>query len=183
MFRALRLIARNVAEGPVTVRLPGAVPSPAGYRGAVVLEPARCLACRTCAYVCVSAAITGTEQPDAYAWDYEPGRCTFCGRCLDHCPGNALSMSSEPPPAYARCGALAVHRLVPFPACPECGARVRPVTAELLARAFEHATDETSALLRLCERCRRKRLQRSLVASAFDAGDAPPRGAGREDAR
>lgn len=175
MFRAFRLVAGNLAAGPATVRLPDAVPAPAGYRGAVTIDTARCLACRTCAYVCVSAAITGTEERAGYAWDYEPGRCTFCARCVDHCPGNALSMAAVPPPAYCKRGELAVHHLVPFAACLDCGAPVRPATAELLAKAFEHVTDDTRELLRRCERCRRKRLQRRLVASTFDAS--------QEDAR
>ncbi len=171
----------------MTVRLPDAVPAPGGYRGAVTLDPARCLACRTCGYVCVSAAITGAEVSTGYAWDYEPGRCTFCARCVDRCPGNALSMSPVPLPAYARPGELAVHHLVPFAACLDCGKPVRPATGELLARAFEHVTDETRALLRCCERCRRRRLQRRLLAAAFEGGDQasawPSRANGKVGAR
>ena len=165
MRKAMRLIAGNMGAGPVTVRLPESVPAPPGYRGLVVLDPARCLACHTCAYVCVSFAITGTEAHASYAWDYEPSRCTFCARCVDHCPGSALSMSPLPPPAYTRKDELAARHLVPFAACLDCGQPVRPATPELLAMGFEHVTDDTRMLLRCCERCRRKRLQRRMLPS------------------
>jgi Fe-S-cluster-containing hydrogenase component 2 len=164
----LWLIAGNLADGPATVRLPDSVPPPSRYRGRVILDPSRCLACRICAYVCVSDAITGAEEDAAYAWAYEPGRCTFCARCLDRCPGDALVMASEAPPAYFRLGELGVRHLVPFPVCPECGAPVRPVSEELLGRAFEHLTDDIRDLARRCERCRRRRLQRSLTVTAFE---------------
>jgi formate hydrogenlyase subunit 6/NADH:ubiquinone oxidoreductase subunit I len=169
VLRILRVINGNLVEGPATVRLPASVPSPAGYRGPVVLDPARCLACRICAYVCVTAAITGAEEGAAYAWTYDPGRCTFCARCLERCPGAALTMLAEPSPAYTRVGELEVLYMIPFPACPDCGAPVRRVTDELLGRAFEQVTEETRELMRRCERCRRRRLQQSLLA----AGSAP----------
>lgn len=173
MFRVLRLLADNLRAGPATVRLPGAVCEPPGFRGAVAIDPGRCLACRTCAYVCVSGAITGTEEGGAYAWAYEPGRCTFCARCVDHCPGHALTMTPTALPSYSRPGERAVRHLVAFSACPECGAPVRPVTADLLARAFGEATAEMRDLLARCERCRRRRLQRNLAGGAVQGTEEP----------
>lgn len=162
----LRVITRNLLRGPATVRFPDRAPVAAGYRGPVTFEPARCLACGLCAYVCVSEAITGTQGATAYGWGYEPARCTFCARCVDHCPGRALSMAAEPAPAYRRLGALAVHDEVPFPPCEECGRPRRPATEELIRLAFDHPAEETRALVRLCERCRRRRLQRGMAALA-----------------
>ncbi len=167
MAGILRVIGENLAGGRVTIRLPGRVPAPPGYRGAVVIDPSRCLVCGVCAYVCVSEAISGEAGAAAYLWTYDPGRCTFCGRCVDHCSGAALYMRHEPLPAYMARGELAHHEAVAFPACPECGARSRPVTEILVSRAFDAPTDATRDLLRLCERCRRRRLQRSLSAAAF----------------
>ena len=165
MLRILRVINDNVARGPATVRLPASVPSPPGYRGRVVLDPARCLACGVCVYVCVTGAITGSEDSTACTWAYEPGRCTFCGRCLERCPGAALTMAAEPLPAYSRLGELGVRHLVPFPVCPDCGIPVRPVTEELIRHAFEQIKEDTRELMRRCERCRRRRFQRSLLAA------------------
>jgi ferredoxin len=171
VLRILQVINKNVAGGPVTVRLPASVPAPPGFRGAVVLDPARCLACRMCTYVCVTAAITTSEEAAVYTWAYEPGRCTFCARCLERCPGAALTMAAEPLPPYVRVGELATRHRVPFPACPDCGAPVRPATEELIHRAFEQLKEDTRQLLRRCERCRRRRLQESLLPIACDRGE------------
>lgn len=168
MFKILKIIAGNVVGGPATVALPGSVPSPAWFRGAVTLNPAKCIACGMCSYVCVSNAITGSEETAAYAWAYEPGRCTFCARCVERCPGRALSMAPDPAPSYEHPGELSVEHLVEFQPCPECGKPVRPATEELLGRAFDHIKEETRELMRLCERCRRRKLQRNLFAGAFE---------------
>lgn len=166
MSSILRLLARNAARAPDTVRLPGSVPVPDGYRGPVRLEPSRCVACGLCAYVCVSDAITGDDVRGAYAWGYDPGRCTFCARCVDHCPGGALSMSAAPPPAYARPGELATQTLVALPRCPGCGRAVRLATEPIVRAAFAEPSQATRALLRVCERCRRRRLQRGMAEAA-----------------
>jgi NAD-dependent dihydropyrimidine dehydrogenase PreA subunit len=165
MATILDVIARSLANGRATVRLPGSVPPPAGYRGAVAIDPVRCLACGVCAYVCPSGAIQGDEGPDAYAWCYDPGRCAFCARCVERCPGGALAMAPRPLAPYARPGERAESAVVPFPRC-RCGAPTRPVTPALLARALGGAAEPGCALLARCERCRRRRLQRRLFTSA-----------------
>lgn len=170
MLRILQVIANNLGRGPATVRLPGSVPSPPGFRGRVILDPTRCVACGVCAYVCVSGAITGTNEDKAYAWQYEPGRCTFCARCVDHCTGRALSMESEPAPVYSRPGELNVLQRVPFPLCRSCGAPTRPLTEEFLTRAFDRVEEPVRELLSLCERCKRRRLQRNMLAAAAEDG-------------
>ena len=156
MFHILAVIAGNLLHGPGTIRLPGSVPCPANFRGAVTLDPALCLACGICSYVCVSDAITGEEQDKNYLWTYEPGRCTFCARCVDRCPGRALTMAAEPVAAYSKPGERGVRQLVPFPACPHCGAPSRPVNEELLGRAYDEVNQEIRLLARLCERCRQR---------------------------
>jgi formate hydrogenlyase subunit 6/NADH:ubiquinone oxidoreductase subunit I len=167
MLKILKMIAGNMIDDKATVRLPGSVPTPALFRGAVTLNPEKCIGCGMCSYVCVSNAVTGSDQGKAYAWAYEPGRCTFCARCVDRCPGRALSMSSAQVPCYEHPGDLSSQHLVTFHACAECGEPVRLASDELLKRAFDHVKQETLELVRLCERCRRRHLQRSMIASAF----------------
>jgi uncharacterized protein with PIN domain len=75
-------------------------------------------------------------------------------------------MSAELSPAYTWVGQLEIRHLVPFPACPDCGVPVRPVTEELIRRAFEEVKQDTQELMRRCERCRR-RLQQGLLVAAF----------------
>lgn len=166
MLRILQVIAGNAAAAPATVRLPGSVPVPPRFRGRVVLDGARCVACGTCAYVCVSNAITGGDLAGGYGWAYEPGRCAFCARCLDHCVGGALSMEERAAPTYVRPGELRVEVTVPFPRCVSCGAPTRPAPEAFLARAFAHVGPETRALARRCERCRRLEVQRGMAAAA-----------------
>jgi formate hydrogenlyase subunit 6/NADH:ubiquinone oxidoreductase subunit I len=162
MLKILKMIAGNVAGGPATVRLPASVPTPEGFRGRLILDPSRCVACHTCAYVCVSNAVTGQEAGTSYSWRFDPGRCTFCARCVENCPCGALSMEPEAMPAYTRQGELSTATPVPLPTCPECGAHTRPVVRELITRAFGHVTEETLRLAWLCERCRRRYYQRNL---------------------
>ncbi|BDU72803.1 4Fe-4S dicluster domain-containing protein [Mesoterricola silvestris] len=162
MFHILRRLAGNLAQGPVSLRFPAEVPPPAGLRGLVRIDPGRCLACGICSYVCVSNAITGAESQGAYAWAYEPGRCTFCGRCEDHCPGSALSMDPQAPPSYTTPGELARTATVAFPACPVCGEPNPHVTEEWIGKAFGAPNGETRELLRLCVRCRRRRIAQGM---------------------
>lgn len=167
MLKILKLIAGNVMNDKATVRLPNSVPTPDLFRGAVTMDTKMCIGCGMCAYVCVSNAVTGSDQGNTYAWDYEPGRCTFCARCVDRCPGHALHMDTAQVPCYARPGELSAHHTVTFQSCTECGEPVRLASDELLKRAFDHVKDETRELVRLCERCRRRRLQRNMMPGVF----------------
>lgn len=167
MFRILSLIASNMAKERATVPLPNSVPVPSEFRGAVLLDTAKCLACGMCSYVCVSDAIVGTNEEKAFTWEYEPGRCTFCARCVERCPGGALSMQETPLPSYETFGDLSVRQVVPFKPCLDCGAPVRPATETLIGTAFGHLKETTRELLRTCERCRRKRLQREFFLTAY----------------
>ena len=168
MFRILEVIAGNVLHGPGTIRLPGSVPCPPEFRGAVTHDPALCLACGICSYVCVGDAITAAEQDKNYVWTYEPGRCTFCARCVDHCPGLALTMAAGPVAAYFKPGELSVQHLAPFPACPQCGEPSRPVNGQLLGRAFDEVNPEIRLLARLCERCRQHLQSKQFLATNID---------------
>lgn len=143
MRRIVRVIAENLGRAPAAVPLPGSVPAPDGFRGRVVIDPARCLGCGMCAYVCVSDAVRGHDRETGYVWEYDPARCAFCGRCVERCPGGALSQSAEPLSSYARPGELAVRVEVAFAPCPDCG---------VPSRAGR------------CERCRRAQLARALFA-------------------
>jgi ferredoxin len=174
MFRLLEVITRNLEDGPATVRLPASAPPPLGFRGPVLFDPARCVACGMCAYVCVSDAITGINRESWYEWAYNPGQCTFCARCVERCPGKALCVAPEPAPAYRLVGELAAQRRVPFPMCPDCGLAARPATEELLRVAFESMDALSRERLVLCERCRRRRLQRSMMAAAYDGQEKRP---------
>jgi formate hydrogenlyase subunit 6 len=139
----------------------------------VQLDPARCVGCATCAYVCSSSAIRVTGNGDHYQWAYDPGRCTFCGRCVDFCPCQALTMAAEPPPVYTTEGALRQVQRLAYPRCPECGRPAHPVNESVLAQAFDEITDEVRTWSRLCDRCRRRRYQPALIETGYAARSIP----------
>ena len=165
MLRILQVIGGNALAKRATVRLPDRVPPPANFRGEVLLETANCVACGMCAYVCVSEAIKVLDQQDAMAWTYRPGQCTFCARCVERCPGQALSMNSDTMRTYTKPSELQVEQQVAFPRCPDCGRTVRPAGERLTSLGFESPGDDTRRLLTLCERCKRKHIQRNIFAS------------------
>jgi formate hydrogenlyase subunit 6/NADH:ubiquinone oxidoreductase subunit I len=165
VLRSIRLIGANLLTKRAAVRLPDRVPPPANFRGEVLLDPENCLACGMCAYVCVSEAIKVVEYQDSFAWSYQPGQCTFCARCVERCSGQALCMKPDPMRAYTHAGELNVQHVVTFPKCRECGQTVRPAGVRIASLAFESATEDTRELLTLCERCKRKHLQRHIFTS------------------
>ena len=159
MLKILKVIFGNLTSERATVPLPSTVPTPDQFRGPVKMDPDKCIGCGMCSYVCVSNAITGANHEASYAWAYEPGRCTFCARCFERCPVHAISMGRDPLEPYEVPGERSVKHVVEFGACPECGEPVRTAHDELLRRAFDNMSDQIRGLVRLCERCRRMRLQ------------------------
>jgi len=162
MLGILKILTGNLVQGPATLRFPEQAPVPPGLRGLVRMQPERCLACGMCAYVCVSAAVSGADRVTEYEWHYDPGKCTFCARCADRCPGRAIALEEAPPPSYRASGELAVTLRVPYPACPQCGKPASNFTEEWLGQAFRQVGGETREVLRLCPACRRKRTQKAL---------------------
>jgi Fe-S-cluster-containing hydrogenase component 2 len=154
MRNILQLMARSWTRRPDTLRFPARDAPAPRYRGAVQLDPSKCVACGLCDVVCVSGAIAVRAADDHLVWDYDAGRCTFCGRCVDHCRGGALSQAVDRPPVYRRLGALREVHTVPYPACPRCGRPARPVNDRLLRAAFDAVPEQVRERARLCDRCR-----------------------------
>ncbi len=163
------VITNNLKHGPITLRFPEQAPSPLNFRGAVQLEPERCVGCATCAYVCTSSAIEVIDRVTDYEWRYDPGRCTFCGRCVDVCPSHALTMASQRPPVYTKAGGLRQSHCLAYPRCLECGRPAHPVNDAVLGRAFDEITAEIRAWSRLCGRCRQRRYQPALIETGYAA--------------
>jgi formate hydrogenlyase subunit 6/NADH:ubiquinone oxidoreductase subunit I len=152
----LHLIGANVLSEPVTLRYPQRVPTPEHYRGLVQIEPSQCVGCATCAYVCVSSAITVDQHLRDFVWRYDPAKCTFCGRCVEVCPTQALTMQSERPPIYHHPQELITTHQIDFPLCEECGQPVRLANERILMRAFDEISEQIRQRIRLCERCRQR---------------------------
>jgi len=156
------LISENYRRGPVTLPFPERHEPQTAYRGPVVMETDKCLACGICDYVCVSGAISVKAFDDHFEWTYDLGRCTFCGRCVDHCPGDALTQECDHSPSYAVSGDLRLTETVMYPACPECGRPALPFNEHMLPVAFSEVTEQLRERIHLCDRCRLKLTQREL---------------------
>lgn len=150
------LITGNAIQSPQSLRFPERHTPTPFYRGRVVMDPAKCLACGICDYVCVSAAIEVTPGEGQCEWTYDPARCTYCGRCVDHCPGAALTQADDRGPSYGRPGELAEKVIVIYPSCPECGKPAIPFNDAVLGVAFKDVTAQLRERVHLCDRCRRK---------------------------
>jgi len=172
-MKILKLLGKNLLHERITFRLPQKVPEPNGYRGLVEIDEKKCLCCGICAYVCVSKAVVITDLRDGCEWEYHPGQCTFCGKCADFCPGNALSMGGKPGASYSQPDELNKKHRIPYPICPECGRPTPPVSDAMLVRAFKEITEEIRSRGLLCQRCRLRRSQRDLWATAGKA--IPPK--------
>jgi ferredoxin len=160
------VLIKNLKKKPSTLRFPGEVPRPKGFRGPVKIDVKKCIGCGICAHVCVSYAVRLTEHEDNCEWQYLPGKCTFCGRCTIVCPSGALCNESSSPPAYSHTGELDEAHTVPYRACPGCGRPTRPVTEPVLLRAYGELTEKVREGMFLCQRCRLRRSQKNLLAAA-----------------
>lgn len=168
MANILTVLLGNLSKGPETLRFPDRAVPAAEYRGAVKIDPEKCMVCGICDHVCVSGAIELRACEDHGEWNYDPGRCTFCARCVDHCPVQALSQEADRPASYGVAGALSVRQDVAYPTCPECGNPALPVSEAILGRAFAEISDEIRQRVHLCDKCRRRAAQ-SVLRRAFGA--------------
>jgi len=54
--------------------------------GGVILDPKKCIGCRSCAETCTLGAIFWDEENN------KPLICVHCGLCVQHCPYNVLKI-------------------------------------------------------------------------------------------
>jgi formate hydrogenlyase subunit 6/NADH:ubiquinone oxidoreductase subunit I len=155
----LILLSRTLVHRRATLRYPQRLAPTGEFRGMVLINPAKCLACGICDYVCISAAITVTSGDLDCVWQHDPGKCTFCGRCVENCPGLALRHEGDKAPLYEHGGELRAREVIPYPACPRCGKPARPFDERLLARAFGEVNDELRRRVHLCAHCRQREAQ------------------------
>lgn len=123
---------------------------PAAERGTGAFFPAleahpSCTACRVCATVCPTGALTLASEANHFALRFDPQACTDCGLCVELCPPRALRPAGLLPAADATpvrlvegalkaCMRCRTHFAGPGDLCPTCayrrsnpfGSRLRP---------------------------------------------------------
>jgi formate hydrogenlyase subunit 6/NADH:ubiquinone oxidoreductase subunit I len=162
----LQILWKNLQGGPVTLRYPQVAVAPETLRGIVHNDPQICIGCGICVYVCAPGALDVLESNQAFEWRYDPGQCTFCGRCAADCPAGALQMYADRPAVYRHREEIVQTLRMPFHACERCGRPMRPVSAQVLHRAFPETSPAIEGLIHLCPDCRRKQAQSAFVTYA-----------------
>jgi hydrogenase-4 component H len=154
----LKILSRNLNRGSRTRRPADRVPYPDGYRGMLLNDPALCVGCKTCAYVCSPGAITFDDNDEScIVWQYFAEQCTFCGRCAEYCPCKALTFDQAAAVVAVDPAQHRVAHQIPYRLCPRCGRPVMPVPATVLAHFYDPAELNAGTPLRLlCEHCRNK---------------------------
>lgn len=173
MPKILRIILGNFGSKPETLRFPDRVAPEGRYRGPVIVDPERCIACGICDHVCVSGAIEVWDAGDHVTWNYDPGHCTFCATCVGQCPAGALKQRSDGAMPYEGSGAMRVHVNIPHPTCKECGETITLPPTGHSRGVFTQSLDDVRANARLCLRCRSKRASSATASPSESASSSP----------
>ena len=164
MLGFLKILARNVAQGPSTDPFPFAeTHTPRRFRGKVTMDPAKCVGCAICRHVCAGGAIRIEPREDRSGYDFTVwhNTCALCGLCRHYCPTGAITMTNDWHNAHLqeRKYEWAEHHYVPYLRCTGCEAHIRMLPPDLATRVYaNHAHDlDFPALLRMCPKCRQPR--------------------------
>jgi Ni,Fe-hydrogenase III small subunit/NAD-dependent dihydropyrimidine dehydrogenase PreA subunit len=88
-----KILRARIDQGQRTLDFPeGELALPDRFRGAPVLDPARCReGCRACVEACPTDALGVDERGPRL----DLGRCLFCNECVDRCPEGALRFGRD----------------------------------------------------------------------------------------
>jgi hydrogenase-4 component H len=130
------------------------------FRGAISIDPAKCIGCGACVLVCPPNALTLRIEENELNLEYFKGRCIFCGMCADTCPKQAIEITKEFELASLDLEDLkevVVHKLF---RCDSCG---RHFTTEAMIRDVASKVPNAREYLNLCSDCRKKRFFKALA--------------------
>ncbi|BCR03156.1 4Fe-4S ferredoxin [Desulfuromonas versatilis] len=159
MFSFLKVLARNLIQGPSTDPFPfGETSTPKGYRGRVRFDASACVGCRMCEHVCAGGAIRFGESESGLRFTLWHNSCTFCGLCRHYCQTGAIALTEDWHLAHRQAEkyAMVEEGTVPLVSCLGCGIAMIPVARELMRRAYGETNGDIDRLRRLCPDCRRK---------------------------
>jgi len=102
LVQGLAITLRYLFKPAVTVQYPTEKLLPYdAFRGALIFDPATCIACGLCAKACPSACIALENQvhpetkkrvPKVEWYTLDLGKCNYCGLCQEACPTKPKSV-------------------------------------------------------------------------------------------
>ncbi|SHN52276.1 4Fe-4S dicluster domain-containing protein [Desulfovibrio litoralis] len=159
MFKFLKILGRNLKQGPSTQIFPlGEAPTPKRFRGRVVVDPSKCVGCGICKHVCAGRAIN--IEPDknkqGYSFSVWHNTCALCGMCRHYCPTKAITLSNDWHNAHLQSKKYdnAEHHFIPYSRCRSCDAPMRRLPPELVLKIYTDKSLDMMPLLSLCPQCR-----------------------------
>lgn len=97
LIKGLYVTFKNAIRGPVTVQYPDEKKEISDrFRGAIVWEMDKCIACMICDKICpshcisIATCIGEDKKRKPMNIKYDMSLCAFCGFCSEMCPTNAI---------------------------------------------------------------------------------------------
>ncbi|MDR1359939.1 MAG: 4Fe-4S dicluster domain-containing protein [Deltaproteobacteria bacterium] len=159
MPRFLKILARNLLEGPATDPFPFKEAfTPKRLRGKVALNPDLCLGCGICRHVCPGEAIRiePDEEGKGYLFSVWHNTCALCASCRHFCPTGAITLNADWHNAHLQTDKYshAEHHFVPYSRCAGCGSPLRMLPPGIAARLYAHSPIDMTSVMKLCPSCR-----------------------------
>ena len=159
MFKFLKILIRNIFQGPATEAFPLApAPTPDRFRGRVSINPDLCVGCGICKHVCTGGAINISPSDDKTGYHntvwYKS--CCLCGSCRYYCPTNAISIVNNWHNSHFQEEKykMAETHFIPYMHCEGCGAPMRVLPPHIAAKIYAHSPVDVNKIIKLCPSCR-----------------------------
>lgn len=95
-FEMTKTVIKSLFTRPATLMYPAKpAKKTALTRGHVMIDPAKCIACRSCQRKCPTVAIV--VDPKEKTWEINRLRCIVCNCCVETCPTKCLFMETQYP--------------------------------------------------------------------------------------
>jgi len=93
----IRAVIDAIQTSSETVDYPFApLELPHGFRGAIMIEPEKCMGCGLCVRDCPAEALVLLKKSrQEFTLLHYPARCAYCGQCEDSCHRGAISHSNS----------------------------------------------------------------------------------------
>lgn len=159
MFKFLKILIRNIFQGPATEAFPLApAPTPDRFRGRVSINPDLCVGCGICKHVCTGGAINISPSDDKTGYHYTVwyNSCCLCGSCRYYCPTNAISIVNNWHNSHFQEEKykMAETHFIPYMHCEGCGALMRVLPPHIAAKIYAHSPVDVNKIIKLCPSCR-----------------------------